>query len=131
MRRTHKSTFSVALLALLALTTGACGGSSDQSSLSESSTAIATERGLSEADVNAALKTYVPSGQADEYIMFASGGHSGQVFVIGMPSMRLIKEVAVFTPEPWQGYGYGDENHADLLAAGAVEIGRASCRERV
>ncbi len=121
MRRTHKSTFSIALLALLALTTGACGGSSDQSSLSESSTAIATERGLSEADVNAALKTYVPSGQADEYIMFASGGHSGQVFVIGMPSMRLIKEVAVFTPEPWQGYGYGDENHADLLAAGAVD----------
>ncbi|MCU0271181.1 MAG: Sec-dependent nitrous-oxide reductase [Acidimicrobiales bacterium] len=68
---------------------------------------IAEERGLSDADVAAALKTYVPSGQIDEYITFASGGQSGQVHVIGVPSMRLLRTIAVFTPEPWQGYGYG------------------------
>ena len=67
----------------------------------------AKERGLSTADLLAAAKTFTPSGMMDEYIMFASGGHSGQVFVIGMPSMRLLKTIAVFTPEPWQGYGYG------------------------
>ncbi|HET9450954.1 MAG TPA: nitrous-oxide reductase, partial [Aggregicoccus sp.] len=65
------------------------------------------ERGLTEADVEAALLTYKPSGKKDDYIIFASGGQSGQVLVIGAPSMRLLKVLAVFTPEPWQGYGYG------------------------
>ena len=67
----------------------------------------ASERGLTTADLLAAAKTFTPSGMKDEYIMFSSGGHSGQVFVIGVPSMRLIRTIAVFTPEPWQGWGYG------------------------
>ncbi|MDX1577209.1 MAG: Sec-dependent nitrous-oxide reductase [Gemmatimonadota bacterium] len=79
---------------------------------------IAAERGLSEADVAAAVKTYVPTGRMDDYLMFASGGHSGQVLVIGVPSMRLLKVIGVFTPEPWQGYGYGAEEHARLMADG-------------
>ena len=41
--------------------------------------------------------------------MFASGGHRGQVLVIGVP-MRLLRVIAVFTPEPWQGWGYGVGN---------------------
>lgn len=66
-------------------------------------------RGLTEADVSAALKTYVPPGKQDKFLMFASGGHSGDVIVIGVPSMRILKYIAVFTPEPWQGYGYDDD----------------------
>jgi hypothetical protein len=50
-------------------------------------------RGLSEADVTAALKTYTPTGKLDEYLTFASGGHSGQVLVIGVPSMRILKYI--------------------------------------
>jgi nitrous-oxide reductase len=73
-------------------------------------------RGLSEADVEAALLTYRPSGKKDDYVIFASGGQSGQVLVIGVPSMRLLKVVGVFTPEPWQGYGYGGES--DKVLAG-------------
>ncbi len=72
-------------------------------------------RGLSEADVEAALKTYVPSGKKDEYLIFASGGQSGQVIVIGVPSMRILKNIGVFTPEPWQGYAYGDDGTDKLL----------------
>ncbi len=53
--------------------------------------------------------------------MFSSGGHAGQIFVIGMPSMRLLKTIAVFTPEPWQGYGYGAQATMDVLAEGTVE----------
>ena len=83
--------------------------------------AIADARGLTPEDVEAALKTYTPSGTHDEYIMFASGGHSGQVYVIGMPSMRIIKTIAVFTPEPWQGYGYGSEGTMELLADGSID----------
>jgi nitrous-oxide reductase len=74
-------------------------------------------RSLSEADVEAALKTYMPTGKLDEYMIFASGGHSGQVLVIGVPSMRLLKVIGVFTPEPWQGYGYGGDGDK-VLAAG-------------
>ena len=70
---------------------------------------IANERGLNLDDLMAAAKTYTPSGRHDEYLMFSSGGHSGQVFVIGIPSMRLLRSIGVFTPEPWQGYGYGGE----------------------
>ena len=67
---------------------------------------IAQQRGLTEADLRAAVMTYTPSGKMDDYLMFASGGQSGQMLVIGMPSMRLLRSIAVFTPEPWQGWGY-------------------------
>lgn len=76
------------------------------------------QRGLNEADVTAALKTYVPPGKHDEYLMFASGGHSGQLIVIGVPSMRILKYIAVFTPEPWQGYGFDDDTKK-VLAEGS------------
>lgn len=74
-------------------------------------------RGLSEADVEAAVKTYLPTGKLDEYLVFASGGQSGQVLVMGVPSMRLLKVIGVFTPEPWQGFGYGGESDK-ILADG-------------
>ncbi len=77
--------------------------------------ATAAQRNLSPDDVHNALATYVPPGKYDEDIMLASGGHSGQVFVIGLPSMRILKEIAVFTPEPWQGYGYGTDTSTDVL----------------
>lgn len=43
------------------------------------------------------------------------------MLAIGVPSMRLLKTIAVFTPEPWQGYGYGDENSMGILAGGDIE----------
>ena len=86
---------------------GAAGGTNEE---------LIDARGLSEEDVRAALMTYTPSGGRDDYVMFASGGHSGQVFVIGVPSMRILREIAVFSPEPWQGYGYGAAD--EVLAGG-------------
>ncbi|MFA0750851.1 MAG: hypothetical protein SLRJCFUN_001254 [Candidatus Fervidibacter sp.] len=73
---------------------------------------LVRERRLTPNDVVAALETYLPTGRHDEFVMFASGGHSGQVLVVGLPSMRLLKAIAVFTPEPWQGYGYGVQETA-------------------
>jgi nitrous-oxide reductase len=81
---------------------------------------IAAERGLTPDDINAALKTFMPSGQWDEYLMFASGGHSGNMMVIGIPSMRILKHIAVFTPEAWQGYGFGARDIEEMLDAGNV-----------
>lgn len=76
-------------------------------------------RGLTQKDLLAAAKTYTPTGGRDEYLAFSSGGQSGQVIVYGIPSMRILKYIAVFTPEPWQGYGFDDESKA-VLAQGRI-----------
>ena len=62
----------------------------------------------------AAMKTYVPPGDLDEYYMFASGGHSGNVYVYGLPSMRHLSTIPVYTPYPATGYGFDDETKAML-----------------
>ncbi len=80
--------------------------------------AVADARNLTPDDLVAAAKTYMPTGRHDDYIMFSSGGHSGQVGVIGVPSMRLLRIIGVFTPEPWQGWGYGVGE--DILDQGNV-----------
>ncbi|MBT4762310.1 MAG: Sec-dependent nitrous-oxide reductase [Bdellovibrionaceae bacterium] len=81
---------------------------------------VVKERGLSDKDLLAAAKTYNPSGKKDEYIVFSSGGQSGQMIVYGVPSMRILKYIAVFTPEPWQGYGYGEAHSMKVLEQGRI-----------
>lgn len=87
--------------------------------LPEDAAAVAAQRGLTPENIYAALKTYTPSGQYDPYLMIASGGQSGQMLVIGVPSMRILKVIGVFTPEPWQGYGFGGSGD-EILAQGDV-----------
>jgi nitrous-oxide reductase len=62
----------------------------------------------------AAEKTYVAPGDLDEYYLFSSGGHSGQIYVYGIPSMRHIVTIPVFTPYPATGYGFDDDSKAML-----------------
>ncbi len=111
----------VAALAGLIAGTSGCGGCREEEEAAAPSGRTLPEvmeaRELSEADVQAAVETYTPTGRRDEFYMFASGGHSGQVIVIGMPSMRILKYIAVFTPEPWQGYGF-DERTRQVLRSG-------------
>ncbi len=56
----------------------------------------------------------VAPGQLDTDYMFASGGQSGSVYVYGIPSMRLIKTIPVFTPDPRDGYGFTPQTKAML-----------------
>jgi len=63
---------------------------------------------------SAALATYVAPGDLDEYYLFYSGGHSGQVFVSGIPSMRHIATIPVFSPYPGTGYGFDNESREML-----------------
>ena len=81
---------------------------------------VMKRRGLTEKDVLAAAKTYTPTGGRDEFLAFSSGGQSGQVMVYGIPSMRILKYIGVFTPEPWQGYGFDDESKK-VLAGGKID----------
>ena len=75
----------------------------------------ARQAGVATSDIAvAAQKTYVAPGDLDEYYLFASGGHSGQVYVYGVPSMRHISTIPVYTPYPATGYGFDDETKAML-----------------
>jgi nitrous-oxide reductase len=62
----------------------------------------------------AAQRTFVEPGKHDEYYLFYSGGHSGQVYVAGVPSMRHIATIPVFAPYPATGYGFDEETKAML-----------------
>ncbi len=84
-------------------------------------TAIADARGMTVEQAENALKTYVPPGEFDPYIIFSSGGHSGQLHLVGVPSMRLLKTIPVFTPESWSGYGQGSDLSEAVLAGGSTD----------
>ena len=58
---------------------------------------------------DAAVKSYVPPGQHDEFYAFMSGGFNGQVGVYGLPSGRLLRIIPVFSQFPENGYGYNEE----------------------
>lgn len=114
---------SLTIIALAALLMASCRAANEPAPKSASdapggvpaeAAAVIAERGLTADDVYAAVKTYMPSGKYDPYILFSSGGQSGQVHVIGVPSMRVLKTIAVFAPEPWQGYGYGGSTNKVL-----------------
>jgi nitrous-oxide reductase len=122
-----RSSLPITLLALAVFLVYGCSRGTGSETpavegLPQDAAAIAAARGLTPNDVYAALSTYTPSGVHDPYIMFASGGHSGQVLVLGVPSMRILKMIAVFTPEPWQGYGYGGSSD-EVLAQGYMPDG--------
>ncbi len=72
--------------------------------------AVMKARGLSDKDKVAAVKTFMPRGGRDEYFGIVGTGNSGTMIVYGIPSMRIYKYVGVFTPEPWQGFGFDDES---------------------
>lgn len=117
---------AAAVTAAGALVLAACGTSKQPEIQQAASSGAASSlkdlmqaRGLTEADVTAALKTYTPTGKLDDYLIFASGGQSGNIDVIGVPSMRLLKVIGVFTPESWQGFGFGGES--DKVISGGAQ----------
>jgi nitrous-oxide reductase len=70
----------------------------------------------------AAEQIYVAPGEHDKYYAFLSGGQSGSVFVVGIPSGRLIREIPIF--EARAAYGYAshatDPRRQELLATGGA-----------
>ncbi len=114
MKPTAKRTLSI--LAGLGIGLAASTSAWSNSTLEQ----VMKARNLTQKDLLAAAKTYTPSGGRDEFIAFSSGGQSGQVIVYGIPSMRILKYIGVFTPEPWQGYGYEEESRK-VLAQGNIQ----------
>jgi len=90
-----------ALAALAVGTTFACG---DRSPGSAGSSALTAGDMAS-----AAQAVYVAPGEYDEFYAFMSGGFSGNLTVMGLPSGRLLRTVPVFSQFAENGWGYSEE----------------------
>ncbi|HWQ33333.1 MAG TPA: Sec-dependent nitrous-oxide reductase [Blastocatellia bacterium] len=73
--------------------------------------------------------TYVAPGELDEYYLFYSGGHSGNVYVAGVPSMRHISTIPVFAAYPATGYGFDDESKKMMGGFGWGDVHHPSLSE--
>jgi nitrous-oxide reductase len=85
--------------------------------------AVIQARGLTPDEAEAALRTFVAPGKYDDFLMVTSGGHRGTILLYGIPSMRLLKEVAVYAPDSWQGWDQGNVESGEVVKNGSYDDG--------
>ena len=101
-RNLLSGTAKVAALAGVAGATGGVGLSSF------------TQQALAQAAARRAQTSEVRPGDLDEYYGFSSSGQTGEVRVIGIPSMREIMRIPVYNRDSASGWGITNESRKVL-----------------
>jgi nitrous-oxide reductase len=128
MRNAARAALGIVAVVVALVALGNCRRSSSATYAPAESAAtpldqIVRDRGLTPDEAAAALKVFVPPGRHDEFVMVTSGGHRGSVMLYGIPSMRLLKEIPVWSPDSWQGWGQGEKESGELLKNGSFGAG--------